>query len=91
MVSLWRKYKLKSFYSVEMEAFFRRISFIKHRSNLSSYFEYGNSLGDESYTEKMWNVCFILYVFLKILTVPVNFRMMEFNGHWSLNRSHFLD
>ena len=51
MVNLWRKYKLKSFYSTEMEAFFRRISFIKHRSNLSSYFEYGNSLGDESYTE----------------------------------------
>lgn len=74
-----------------MEAFFRRISFIKHRSNLSSYFEYGNSPGDESYTEQMWNVSLILHVFLKIITMPVTFKMMKFNGPWSLNRSHFLD
>lgn len=39
----------------------------------------------------MWNVCFILKVFLKIITMPVNFKMMKFNGPWSLNRSHWLD
>ena len=39
----------------------------------------------------MWNVCFILYVFLKIITMPVNFKMMKFIGPSSLNRSHFLD
>lgn len=39
----------------------------------------------------MWNVCFVRYVFLKIITMPVKFKMMKFIGPWSLNRSHFLD
>lgn len=50
--NILRKYKLKNVYSTEIKAFFRRISFIKLRTNLSSYFEYGYSLGDESYTKK---------------------------------------
>lgn len=46
----FEKLQIKKHLQTELETFFRRISFKKHRSNLSSYFEYGNALGDESYT-----------------------------------------
>lgn len=39
----------------------------------------------------MCNACFILSGFLKIVTMPVNFKMVRFIMLWSLSRSHCLD